>query len=101
MRPASAIKILLMLVAILITTSLFAADKAYYYRGLYATNPHIKVEKHESVVYSHLDPNRSDGYTCRVQKVIKESVGMVCDSPDGTSTISCTVSGDDLTQYFC
>lgn len=100
MRPTTVIKALLTFILLLAVISFFATYKAFYYRDKYVNNPLIKVQQHSSIIYGKFDPNRSQAYTCKTQSVDKYGVGMVCNSPDGSTTINCTVGGD-VGQYFC
>ena len=95
MRIGPYARALLILVVILTGISLFATERALYYRS----NPYVKVEKHNTILYGKVDPYRAAAYTCTTQKVV-DSVGMVCNSPDGNVSINCTVGGDPH-QYFC
>lgn len=102
MRIGPYTRVLLILVAVLTTISLYAMEQAFYYRGLYHDNPKVKVEKQDNIIYARFNPNRSAAYTCTTQKVV-DNVGMVCDSPNGDISINCTVGSGDTnpSRYFC
>jgi hypothetical protein len=99
MRVGPYTRVLLILIVVLIGISLFATERAFYYRGIYNDNPRVKIERQHDVIYGHFDPDRSSAYTCTTQKVVN-SVGMVCESPGGDVSVNCTVAGDPR-QYFC
>jgi hypothetical protein len=102
MRIGPYARVLLVLVVVLVAISVFATEQAFYYRSLYYDNPRIKIEQSKSIIYGKWDPNRSSSYTCTVQEVV-DSVGMVCESPDGNRSINCTVGEGETgpRQYFC
>lgn len=102
MRIGPFARVLLIIVVALVAVSLYATEQAFYYRGLYQGNPRVKIERQSDVIYGTFDPNRSQAYVCTTQRVV-DSVGMVCESPDGNISINCTVgSGDtDPSRYFC
>lgn len=99
MRLGPYLKILLIVLILLFGTSLYAVDRAFYYRDLYYGNPKVKIEKQSNTIYGRFDPDRSQSYTCTTQKVV-DHVGMICNSPDDTVKINCTVAGDP-NQYYC
>jgi len=100
MRIGPYARVLLVLVVALTAISLFATERALYYRS----NPRVEVKRstETNTVYARFDPNRDQAYTCTTQKVV-DNVGMVCESPDGNVSINCTVAtGDtDPSSYFC
>jgi len=103
MRPTTVIKALLTLVCLLVITNLFATYKAFNYRDKYRSNPLVKVEQRSSVIYGKFDPDRSQAYTCILQKTIVDHVGMICSSPDQDVVINCTVgtgSEDNPDRYY-
>ena len=99
MRPGPYLKILLIILILLLGASLYAVDKAFYYRDLYYGNPKVKIERQSSIIYGKFDPDRSSAYTCVTQKVVAD-VGMICSSPDSSTVINCTVGGNP-SEYFC
>lgn len=102
MRIGPYARVLLILVVVLVGVSLFAMERAFYYRGLYQDDPRIKVEERDNLIYAKFNPYRDQAYTCTTQRVVN-NVGMVCDSPDGDISINCTVGTGDTnpTRYFC
>lgn len=105
MRLEPYTKFLLIVLVFVVGLGLYATEQAFYYRGLYHDNPRVRVEEHNrtNTVYAKFDPNRSQAYTCTTQSVTDDHIGMVCDSPDGNISISCTVATGDTnpSHYFC
>jgi hypothetical protein len=93
----------LLVITIFLSAGLFySLERTFYYRGLYATNPKIKIEKHNKTIYYGFSPTRSQAYTCKLQPIDKDGVGMVCTSPDATISINCTTTRtSDNDTYFC
>jgi len=95
--------ILLPVIAVLLLLCGIATRVAVHYHTLYDNKPQqVKIERHTSVInhYPEFNPNRSSAYTCIPQKV-KNSVGMVCNSPDDDVTINCTEAASGPLEYFC
>lgn len=101
MRIGPYARVLLILVVVLVGISLYAMEQAFYWRGLYHSDPRVRVEQRDNIVYAKFNPNRSVAYTCTIQKVSAEGVGMVCNSPDGDVSINCTTTPGRPDQYFC
>ncbi len=82
MRIGPYARVLLILVVVLVSISLYAMERMFYWRTLYYSDPQVRIEQRSKVV---------------------GSVGMICGSPDGSITINCTVATDDTSpnRYYC
>jgi hypothetical protein len=101
MKPSTIYKALLVLLVALLIINLYTFTKMLDYRD---RTPAVKVQVRQShdILYGRFNPDRSNAYTCDVQKkVSSDGVGMICTSPDDNITINCTVTSGNPSQYFC